>query len=431
MRHAFDPEQRLNPGKAIPAPARAQPAEEARGREISGAEELAPATAEEACEIVTQAFREGTALLPEGKGRWRAFGNTTDRDLLALRSSGLASIVEYDPPNQTVTVEAGISLEELQEALKPNRQWLPIRPFLGKTTTLGSMVALGACGPERLRYGAPRDLLLGLRFVSGTGRLISTGGKVVKNVAGYDLGRLLAGSAGTLGFLTELTLRVSALPESCREARSCGSLEKIASAAGELLRSNIEPAFVVASPLNGATSGAGTETEQASWRLSVGLEGFGETVEAQAERCADLFARNGLQGEAARGYPVEDGLFADTDESLHRALFLLRADLPIDKVKDFVEAAAGATQTEGLFADFGCGRVRAGMADLSEDAWERLCGHARDLDGHILLEKAPDDFKKRQDVYGPSQRAWKVMHKVKEALDPKNIFAPGRLPGRK
>jgi FAD/FMN-containing dehydrogenase len=71
------------------------------------------------------------------------------------------------------------------------------------------------------------------------------------------------------------------------------------------------------------------------------------------------------------------------------------------------------------------------MPDLSEDAWERLCGHARDLDGHILLEKAPDDFKKRQDVYGPPRTAWKVMHKVKEALDPKNIFAPGRLPGRK
>ena len=431
VRHAFDPEQRLNPGKAIPAPARAQPAEEARGREISGAEELAPATAEEACEVVTQAFREGTALLPEGQGRWRAFGNMAERDMLALRSKGLTSIVEYDPPNQTITVEAGISLEELQRALKPNRQWLPIRPFLGKTTTLGSMVALGACGPERLRYGATRDLLLGLRFVSGTGRLISTGGKVVKNVAGYDLGRLLAGSAGTLGFLTELTLRVSALPESCCEARSYGSLEKIASAAGELLRSNIEPAFVVATPINGAASGTGTETEQASWRLSVGLEGFGETVEAQAERCADLFARNGLQGETARGYPVEDGLFADTDASMHRALFLLRADLPIDKVKDFVEAAAGATQREGLFADFGCGRVRAGMADLSEDVWERLCAQARDLDGHILLEKAPDDFKKRQDVYGPSQRAWKVMHKVKEALDPKNIFAPGRLPGRK
>ncbi len=293
------------------------------------------------------------------------------------------------------------------------------------------MVALGACGPERLRYGAPRDLLLGLRFVSGTGRLISTGGKVVKNVAGYDLGRLLAGSAGTLGFLTELTLRVSALPESCREARSCGSLEKIASAAGELLCSNIEPAFVVASPLNGAPSGAGTETEQASWRLSVGLEGFGETVEAQAERCADLFARNGLQGEAARGYPVEDGLFAATDESLHHTLFLLRADLPIDKVKDFVEAASGATQTEGLFADFGCGRVRVGMGGLSEDAWQKMCGHAVYRDGHILLETEPDDLKKRQDVYGPSRTAWKVMHKVKEALDPKNIFAPGRLPGRK
>jgi glycolate oxidase subunit GlcD len=431
VRHAFDPAKRLNPGKAIPAPARSQPAEEPRVRKISGAEDLTPETAEEACEIVTQAFREGIALLPEGKGRWRPFGNKADRDLLLLRSTALTSIVDYDPPNQTVTVGAGMSLEELQERLKPNRQWLPIRPFLGKTTTLGSMLALGASGPERFRYGAPRDLLLGLRFVSGTGRHISAGGKVVKNVAGYDLGRLLAGSAGTLGFLTELTLRVSALPESCREARSCGSLEQVASAAGDLLHSNIEPAFITAYPLDRVSSGAEPEPARGIWRLSVGLEGFGDTVEAQSERCTGLFAGHGLQAERTGSYVIEDGPFADGDETMHLAPFLLRADLPVDRVKDFVEALTDATQADNLSADFGCGRVRTGIPELTEHAWERLCGCARDMDGHILLEKAPDDFKKRQDVYGPDRPSWGLIHKVKEALDPKNIFTPGALPGRK
>ncbi len=431
VRHAFDPEQRLNPGKAIPAPSRTQPTEERPDRGIPETKELTPSSPEEACEMVYQAFRDGTALLPEGGGRWRAFGNTTARDLKSLRSTDLTSIIEYDPPNQTITAGAGVSLSELQETLKQHRQWLPIRPFLGKSTTLGSILSLGAFGPERLRYGAPRDLLLGLRFVSGTGHLVSTGGKVVKNVAGYDLGRLLAGSAGTLGLLTEVTLRLSALPESCCAARAAGPLEKISAAAGELLHSNIEPAFVVATPLNGAAHGVGSETERAGWGLTVGIEGFGETVEAQVKRCEELFTRNGLEAESPGPYPVEDGLFADTDESIHRSSFLVRADLPNDKVLDFLETTVLATKAEGLFADLGCGRVRAGISGLSEDDWKGLCERANDLEGHILLEKAPEDFKERQDVYGPHQKAWELMHRVKEALDPKNIFAPGRLPGRK
>jgi FAD/FMN-containing dehydrogenase len=339
--------------------------------------------------------------------------------------------VEYDPPNQTVTVEAGMSLAELQEALKANRQWMPIRPFLGNDTTVGSVVALGAHGPERLRYGAPRDLLLGLRFITGTGRLVSTGGKVVKNVAGYDLGRLLVGSAGTLGFLTELTLRVSSIPESCRAVRACGSLEKIASAAGELLRSRLDPTFVAASPVNGAEGGNGARTEADLWRLSVGLEGFMETVEAQGKRCADLFADSGLEGQAFEAYSACDGLFADNDQSLNRSTCLLRADLPLDGVKDFVTVAADTVQVERFFVDFGCGRVRASLLELSEEAWKKLCDHVRTLGGHALLERAPDALKKRQDVFGPPQPAWRVMHRIKDALDPKNIFTPGRLPGRK
>ncbi len=430
VRNAFDPEGRLNPGKAIPEPARPAVAEGPPGRDLPDAAEIAPATAEEACEVVTRAFREKIGLLPEGGGRWRAFGNPPARNLLPLRSRGLGSIVEHDPPNQTITVQAGIPLAEVQEVLKSSRQWLPLRPFLGTATTVGSLAALGAWGPERLRYGAPRDLLLGLRFVSGTGRIVSTGGKVVKNVAGYDLVRLLAGSAGTLGFLTELTLRVSSLPESCRTVGGWGSLDKISCAAAELMRSTIEPAFVTASPMNGRARPAADGAEPPPWRLTVGLEGFRETVEAQEKRCAELFARGGLEEEPSEDYPVHEGPFGDTDAALQGSPFLLRADLPLDRVASFVEAAARMEHTECLFADLGCGRLRAGMAGLTEADWEHLCRRAQELEGHVLLEKAPEDFRRKHDVYGPPREVWKIMHRIKRALDPGSIFAPGRLPGR-
>ncbi len=431
VRHAFDPDRRLNPGKAIPEQARPQAEEERTGRPFADATVLTPSSPSEACEIVTRAFREERALLPEGGGRWRAFGNAADRDLLPLRSGGLTSIIEYDPPNQTIAAGAGVPLAELQQILRQHRQWLPIRPFLGTATTLGSILALGAAGPERLRYGSPRDLLLGLRFVSGTGRLIATGGKVVKNVAGYDLGRLLAGSAGTLGFLTEVTLRLSALPESCLAARASGDLESVSAVAVELLRSNLEPAFVVASPKNGTAAGALREEDPNPWRLTVGLEGFAETVEAQAKRCEELFARQDLTVEAPGPYPVEDGLFTETDEATHRPPFLLRADLPMDRVRGFLETTGLAATAQALVADLGCGRVRAGLSDLSDGEWKGVCDCAQHLEGHVLLEKAPYAFKEREDVYGPYRKPWDLMHRVKDALDPKGLFAPGRLPGRK
>jgi FAD/FMN-containing dehydrogenase len=339
--------------------------------------------------------------------------------------------VEYDPPNQTVTVEAGMPLAALQQALKANRQWLPIRPFRGPEATVGGLAALAACGPERLRYGAARDLLLGLRFVSGTGRPVSAGGRVVKNVAGYDLGRLLVGSGGTLGFLTDLTLRVSSIPETCRAVHGCGSLEAIARVAETLLGSNLDLTLVVARPLNGAAPESGKGEEEGRWKITVGLEGFGDIVNTQAGRCTDLFAGSGLTEETAEDYPLVQGLFEDDEKALNGFAFLLRGDLPLDKVAPFVRETTPLLQADSLFVDFGCGRIRASLSDLSDETWERLCTLTGKMGGHVLLEKAEDAFKKRRDVFGPRRRAWTVMHKIKEALDPHNIFAPGRLPGRR
>jgi FAD/FMN-containing dehydrogenase len=293
------------------------------------------------------------------------------------------------------------------------------------------MAALAACGPERLRYGSARDLVLGLRFVSGRGRLVSTGGRVVKNVAGYDLGRLLVGSAGTLGLLTELTLRVSSIPEACRAVCGRGPLDSVARVAADLVRSNLDPTLIVATPLNGSSPGGPTEQAADLWTITVGVEGFGETVDAQAGRCKDLFLRNGLSDEAPVEYAVHDGPFRNDEETLHRSSCLLRADLPLDMVAAFVRETSRSMAVDHLFVDFGCGRVRAGLSDLSYEAWERLCRQTRKMGGTLLLEHGPDAFKEHQDVFGLPQPAWAVMHRIKDALDPHNVFAPGRMPGRK
>jgi D-lactate dehydrogenase (cytochrome) len=422
LRSAFDPGGLLNPGKMFPVSlSSVAAATQSEGDKLEQCEHM-PADEGEAVDIVRRAFRDSIALVPVGEGRRKDFGNLSEG--LPLRSSRLTAVFGYDPPNQVVSAGAGMPLGRLQDLLATNGQWLPIRPLLGNRSTLGGIAALGACGPERLRYGAPRDLVLGMRFVSGTGRVIAAGGRVVKNVAGYDLSRLLTGSAGTLGFLTQLTFRLVPLPECCTELRGTGSLKQCAEASALLLHSKLEPAFLAATLLSESN---GPETQV--WRLSAGFEGFRVTTEWQTARAVELMVQAGLADRAAAGYACRDGVFSAEYASLQDSDFLLRADVPLDRVAQFGAEARRELGPGTWMADFGCGRLWAGCAALSDPVWLSLCRVAGAYQGHVVLEKAPAHFKARNEVFGPARPEWKILRRIKNALDPRNIFAPGRLPG--
>jgi FAD/FMN-containing dehydrogenase len=366
--------------------------------------------------MVRAAFESRTPLLPVGGGRRADFGNLSPSAPVPLSSRRLCGTVDYDPANLVVSVRAGTPLSALQEALAEHNQWLPLRPPLADGCTVGGVVALGACGPERLLHGAPRDRLLGLRFIDGRGRVIAAGGKVIKNVAGYDVTRLMAGSAGTLGFLTELTFRVSLRPEVCVAVESRGSLAVCGAASAELLRSSLDPAFAWASAVD------------STWQLTVGFEGFGNTVRAQADGLKALAEGAGLSVAQERDYPVCDSPHAAVRDPLHESVFLIRADLPLDTAMRF---AAEALPGPAGYIDLGCGRVLAGVSELDGTRWDELCRAAADADGHVALERAPAEFKQHHDVFGPTRPEWALMHRVKDAVDPHGVFAPGRLPGRK
>ncbi|MBI4773823.1 MAG: FAD-binding protein [Deltaproteobacteria bacterium] len=432
LKNAFDPHHLLNPHKVLPERLEREAPLEPPGIDPQGRTGLAPVDAGEACRMVRQAFNSRVSLDCRGAGRHGEFGNPSVGALIPLSSERMSGVVECDPDNQFITVGAGTLLSALQERLGENKQWLPLRPPHGERHTVGGVVALGACGPERFRYGAPRDLLLGLRFVSGTGRLISTGGKVIKNVAGYELGSLLVGSAGTLGFITELTFRVSPLPETCLALSACGSFERTAAAAAELFCSKLEPAFLTATPADNGQAGGSIASKQGlSWRITVGFEGFRETVTEQEARCSELFVAHELGDRATKHHKATEDVHAPLCDLLNRSEFLLRVDLPSDGLRDYVSAAFEIVDIRNVLVDFGCGRILFGVADLSERQWRRLGDLAGQSRGHALIEKATDAFRLRNDVFGPFRPEWKVTHAIKEALDPGGIFAPGRLPGRK
>jgi len=423
IRKAFDPHDLINPVKIIPPAVDTKEPDAPAPRILRDARELTPAGATEACDMVRQAFNDRIPLLPAGNGTRRDYGNYAACPAIPLRSTSLSDIIEYDPANQVIAAGAGMSLGMLQGILTENRQWLRLRPPPNDGHTLGGLVALGACGPERLCYGAPRDLLLGLKFVSGKGRLISAGGRVVKNVAGYDLTRLLAGSAGTLGFITELTFRVSSLPECCAALTASGSFKQCATAASDLLHSQLEPTLVVAVPEDSAL-----RVGDSDWKLFAGFEGFKDTVAFQTERGEALLKGAGLRVLESREHSPREGICGEFYACLERAPFLLRVDLPLNKVATFVTAELDVLGEARVLADLGCGRIVAAHSGLSDGAWLRLCDASAEVGGHAILEKAPNTFKQEHDVFGRRRSDWALMRRIKAALDPRDIFAPGRLP---
>ena len=431
LREAFDPTDLINPGKIIPDPVEDQrttsrPAA-STSKEHAWGDRITPGDVDEACDVVRRALGNGTALLPVGNATRIDFGNYSERPTTLIESAELSSVVDYDPANQVITVGAGISLSALQELLAKNGQWLPLRPAQHQKHTLGGLAALGLCGSERLRYGAPRDLLLGLKFVSGTGDSIAAGGRVVKNVAGYDLTRLLVGSAGTLGLIVELTFRILSVPEYCVAVTASGSLKQCARAAGQVLQSRLEPNLVVAVP-DDPSLRASHDTQ---WRLTAGFEGFQEITGFQAEGCGTIFSESGLGAEELDEYRPLDGVCGPAVDVLEGDSFLLRTDIPPDRVLGFVSAMWEVLPTAAVLVDFGCGRMLTAAADLTGDQWARVVASSEEMAGHTILEKAAREFAQRHDVFGSPRADRRLTHRIKTMLDPDNVFAPGRLPGRK
>jgi FAD/FMN-containing dehydrogenase len=430
LKRAFDPEDRLNPGKMIPVAGRAAKIDGLQGMRPDFALPDAVHTAEQdLLRKIREAIASKQPILPLGCGTTPDFGNLTDSGSLPLHGSGLDDVIEYDPPNQVVTVCAGMTLNALQNKLRANNQWLPLRPTMSLLRhSIGGVVALAACGPERMVYGAPRDLLLGLRFITGKGHFASTGGIVVKNVAGYDMTRLVTGSAGTLGFITRATFRLAMIPESCTAVTAGGDLMECAALATDLITSNLIPTFIVATA-NGNSHDLAKE-DRSNWRLHVGFEGFAETVRDQADRAGEQCKAAGLRNVAIEEYDVYVGKFSPYLDRLVQQAFILRADLPLANVAGFIKSADSHLLQLNVMLDLGCGRVLGGLEHVSDTDWSQLCRLADRYGGQVLLEKAPVEFKQRHDTFGRKRSYWQIMHRVKTALDPNHIFAPGRLPGK-
>ncbi|HEX5580617.1 MAG TPA: FAD-binding protein, partial [Gemmatimonadaceae bacterium] len=171
-----------------------------------------PTTVADVQAAVRDAAARGRRLRIAGRGRWLDAGRPVAADE-RLDVRALSGVVEYVPGDLTLTALAGTPLAELRAVARAEGQWLPLDPWGGDEGTLGATLATATAGPLSAALGLPRDVVLGVAFVTGTGELVVGGGRVVKNVAGFDLVRLTVGAWGTLGVIAEATVRLRALPE--------------------------------------------------------------------------------------------------------------------------------------------------------------------------------------------------------------------------
>ncbi len=419
LKDAFDPAHLVNPGKIFPDTSRPFAFKDQAA--WSWPDDLLTPAEKGIAEQVQHALTAGQALVPGGGGSMGDFGNLSARSGLPLKTDSLSALIDLDPSNQYVTVGAGMTLGDIQKALAPHNQWIALRPaFDLLRRTVGGITATGASGPERFSCGAPRELLLGLRFIDGRGRLISAGGKVVKNVAGYDMTRLLAGSAGTLGLITRVTLRTATRPQRCAAISATGSPDACSNLAASVLGSRLGAAFAAAV----------SETGSTCWRLHLGFEGFSETVASQIARARRLMAGAGFESERSCDYDVWCGPFTGQFTAIAGHPYILRAGTPPDLLSAAARLIAQHGPSVTMMVDFGCGRILAGIDRMTDDSWNELGRGIHELEGHVLLEKAPDEFKQRNDVFGPPRPEWNLMHRIKAVLDPRHLFSPGRMPGR-
>jgi len=414
-------------------------------------------------EVLRAACRDETPVYPLGGGTQLGVGAPATRTGVGLALSALDRVIDHAADDMTVTVQAGITLAQLQQTLAQRRQWLPIDAVQPERATIGGLLATGRAGPRRFGHGTLRDYLLGVQAVDGRGESFAAGGRVVKNAAGYNLTRLMVGSLGTLGVMTEMTLMVRPRPEATAMlARELSDW----SAADELLdnlvdspvrpvsvdlvatRAITEAATASPRPIGNEHTAAGGDwpdslranpSDRVGWLL-VGFEGLRAEVDGMLETLRADWTRPSNTAAGRVGEVVQldaaDAVRAWSALTEHAAE--LRVGVRPSRLIDATRRCLDLLPDARLVASAGDGVLCIGLDDrtLSEGGVglvvEQLRPAIADLQGYVTIAHTAtaatdDEPLSTTDVWGPASAEWEIMRAIKERFDPRGILNPGRF----
>jgi glycolate oxidase FAD binding subunit len=401
---------------------------------LAAARQERPSTLAEATEALRRADRDGERVLFVGGGTELALGAPPTGVEVVLSTERLERIVEHVPLDQIVTVEAGVRLASLQDTLAASGQLLALDAPWASRATLGGLVATNAFGPSRTRYGSIRDLIIGISIVRADGTEARGGGKVVKNVAGFDLPKLMVGSLGTLGFISTVTFRLHPRPETERTVLFPDlDADAVRRVVLVLREAQLEPGAVAALVREGGDD-LGVRFD-GRFELGVRFEGFEAGVRQQAMKLLDLATRQGWRAESL-GAAVARSFWARHDDA-RESYAGFRAKLAAEpmELERVANAAIGSLFTAlevprcvcyptlGLAFVAGEVRVPGQVAAAVTAAREAI------PEGSVVLHAAPPEVREAVDVWGPPPAALALMKAVKQRLDPGRRLAPGRFVG--
>jgi glycolate oxidase FAD binding subunit len=368
------------------------------------------------------ATEQGLAVTIRGAGTKAAWGAPASRSDVVLSTLGLNAPVDHVAGDLVATVPAGATLDAVNDVLRREGQWLPLDPGASSRATIGGIIATNDSGPRRHRYGTPRDLIIGIEIALADGRIARAGGRVVKNVAGYDLSKLLCGSHGSLAVVTSATFKLSPIPpESATLVATVPDTQRAGALAVFLAGSTVTPSTI--------------ELQSPPHRLLIRFESSPRATGQQVAAAADLCASHGATTTVLSGQPERD---AWSEHERHLAsgsgAVLKLAVLPTD-VSAMLSRVEGLTAAQGVQyaatgrAALGVIFVRVGgeasqqeavLADLRRDAISRR--------GSGVLLSAPPEVKARLGTWGPKGDAVPIMRAVKARFDPRGTLNAGCEP---
>ena len=408
-----------------------------------------PASAQEVSELVKFAAAEKLAIIPTGARTKLSIGMPPSRYDLAIDMTRLDRVISYDPGDLTLSVEPGIPLARLAKVLAEHNQFLPLAVPFYESATVGGTLASGVDSPLRQAYGTARDFVLGMEFASGDGALTKSGGRVVKNVSGYDLHKLFLGSIGSLGVITRINFKTFPLPPARRGfVASFNSLEAALELRKRIAASPISPATLdivnseMAQLLFPAETGASS-----TWHVLAGLSGS----TAVLDRCTnDLCSMAGSCGAKDVTLP-SDAEYETLSSNLREAIPLAVKSFPssiVLKLTAVPSDASGVVQllesqsrSHNLPAAIlirGVGIMYWTIALQSSTSLEPARAMCQSVlappanskpDFRATVLACPLELKRQISIWGPPREDSILHQRVKRAFDPHNIFAPGRLVG--
>ena len=392
-------------------------------------EVVEPASAEDVAAVLASASKQRSSLVIRGGGTKMGWGRTPSSLDVVLSTRRLKAVVAHEHADLTATMQAGARLDEVNHVLARHGQWLPIESAFDEST-IGGAIATNDSGPLRHRYGSPRDLLIGIRLALTDGRLIKAGGNVVKNVAGYDIGRLITGSHGSLAAIVSATFKLSPLPAATETlVAAFDRADGLVNAVSAITSSQLEPAAIEIRI--GSSVGSALRRTAGPFELLLKFESTPAALDTYVQRARALMQSTDSQVVTSQS---EIDLWRAHIRAPWRSsgMVVRFAWLPASlcAVLTFVEELRNTVADVELIgrAALGSGLLRIDADVLVQrNIVERMRSRS-DVFRHVVVLRAGPSLKQQLDVWGALGDAGSLGASVKHALDPNGILNAGRGP---